>query len=245
MGGLTHDSSDRRRTLLLAIHFYPKLNHVEWSHSIAASNPCEIEITRSLMIDSEAFAALMSRVRMGDQDAAAELIRQYEPLVRREVRLRLQDPRLRSTLDTLDLCQSVMASFFIRANLGEYELNDTQQLTRLLVTMTKNKVASSARREYRQKRDRRRTDGDDAGLLAVPGQQATPSKIVSDKELLERARGMLPADELQIADMRGMGFTWEQVASQLGGTAHACRVRFGRAVRRVLLNLGLAAGDPD
>jgi RNA polymerase sigma factor (sigma-70 family) len=197
------------------------------------------------MIDSEAFAELMTRVRAGDQNAAAEMVRQYEPLIRREVRLRLQDPRLRTALETLDVCQSVMASFFVRANLGEYELDEPQQLVRLLVTMTKNKVASTARREFRQKRDRRRTGGDDVQLLDTPGQQATPSKIVADRELLELARGMLPREELRMADLRGGGSTWEQVAEQLGGTAHACRVRFGRAVRRVLLNLGLADSEPD
>lgn len=198
------------------------------------------------MIDAHQFSLLMSRVRSGDSDAAGELIRQYEPLIRREVRMRLADQRLRRTLDSLDVCQSVLAGFFLSANLQDYEFDDPKQLIRLLVSMTKNKVASAARREYRQKRDRRRMEADDGNLLAAEAAQATPSQIVADNELLERARAMLPDDERVVADMRGQGHTWEEVAAETGGTAHNCRVKFGRAVKRVMSKLGIAdEGDDD
>jgi hypothetical protein len=42
------------------------------------------------------FRELIRRVRAGDQDAAAELVRQYEPTIRRVVRVRLTDTRLRA-----------------------------------------------------------------------------------------------------------------------------------------------------
>src|SRR5262245_7793683 len=55
---------------------------------------------RSLpMLDDKAFQDLISKVRAGDDDAAAELVRLYEPAIRREVRLRLRDPRLRRMFD--------------------------------------------------------------------------------------------------------------------------------------------------
>ena len=63
------------------------------------------------MVDAGAFRELMVRVRAGDDAAALEIVRQYEPLIRREVRLRLEDPRLRRALDSMDVCQSVLASF--------------------------------------------------------------------------------------------------------------------------------------
>src|SRR4051794_4681777 len=43
---------------------------------------------------AQAFAEFLSRVRAGDESAAAELVQQYEPLLRREVRMRLTDPSL-------------------------------------------------------------------------------------------------------------------------------------------------------
>ena len=54
------------------------------------------------------------RVRQGDEQAAEELVRRYEAEIRLEVRgwLRLRNPGLRRVFDSMDICQSVLASFF-------------------------------------------------------------------------------------------------------------------------------------
>ncbi len=96
------------------------------------------------MSETEAFQVLIERVRAGDAEAAAELVRRYEPMVRRAARVRLVDPRLGRVLDSMDICQSVMARFFVRAALGQYELNSPDQLLKLLATMARNKLANQA-----------------------------------------------------------------------------------------------------
>src|SRR5208283_5128504 len=96
------------------------------------------------MSEPEAFQVLIERVRAGDAEAAAELVRRYEPMVRRAARVRLVDPRLGRVLDSMDICQSVMASFFVRAALGQYDLNSPDQLLKLLATMARNKLANQA-----------------------------------------------------------------------------------------------------
>src|SRR5262245_43654798 len=101
-------------------------------------------------------ADFVRRIRAGDEQAAADLVRQYEPLVRREVRLRLTDPGLSRALDSMDICQSVMASFFVQAACGRYDLDEPGQLLKLLVTMARNKLASAARKQRAQRRDARR-----------------------------------------------------------------------------------------
>jgi len=45
------------------------------------------------MTEPGAFADFIDRVRAGDEQAAAELVRRYEPLIRREVRLHLEGRR--------------------------------------------------------------------------------------------------------------------------------------------------------
>jgi len=50
----------------------------------------------------------------GSLGTALELVREYEPLIRREVRLHLEDQRLARLFDSMDICQSVLASFFLR-----------------------------------------------------------------------------------------------------------------------------------
>src|SRR5438876_11600918 len=110
------------------------------------------------MLESVTFADFVRRVRAGDEQAAAELVRQYEPLIRREVRLHLEDRRLCRVLDSMDVCQSVLASFFVRTSAGQYDLERPEQLIKLLVKMARNKVVSAARREHPQRRDSRRPD---------------------------------------------------------------------------------------
>ena len=87
------------------------------------------------------FAEFVRRIRAGDATAAAELVRRYEPVVRLEVRVRLGDPRLRRAFDSMDVCQSVLASFFVRAAAGQYELGGPGDLVRLLVAMARRKLA--------------------------------------------------------------------------------------------------------
>ena len=135
---------------------------------------------RAMSIDYEAcFRTLIRRVRAGDQNSAAELVARYEPLIRREVRLKLESSRLRRVLDSMDVCQSVLASFFIRASAGEYDLRDPSQLVRLLVTIARNKVASAWRHEFGLRRDGRRVETGDHVLGSVPkrtrGRRPRPS----------------------------------------------------------------------
>ena len=80
------------------------------------------------MTNSSPFQDLIRRVRAGDEVAAAELVRRYERHIRRVVRVRLVDPRLKRLVDSMDICQSVLASFFVRAALGQYSLKTPEEL---------------------------------------------------------------------------------------------------------------------
>ena len=105
------------------------------------------------MDEGNSFLELIKRVRAADPSAAVELVRRYEPAIRRIVRLQMRDPRLRRILDSMDVCQSVLASFFLRAATGQYDLNQPAQLLRLLAVMARNKVASQARTSYVMRRE--------------------------------------------------------------------------------------------
>src|SRR3954468_23972991 len=102
------------------------------------------------MPEDSDFAVLLARTRAGDADAAAELVRRYEPAVRLEARYRLRDRRVRQVFDSQDICQLVLASFFVRAAVGQYDLKDSRDLIKLLVVMAQNKAAQVARNEHRQ-----------------------------------------------------------------------------------------------
>jgi RNA polymerase sigma-70 factor (ECF subfamily) len=192
-----------------------------------------------MMSEPPPFADFLRRIRAGDEQAAAELVRQYEPLIRREVRLQIADRRLGRLFDSLDVCQSVLASFFVRTAAGQYDLDRPEQVLKLLATMARNKLASAARREHRQRRDHRRGAAGSAGLDQVADDSPGPSQLVAGKELLERFRAALSEEERQVAELRREGLAWADVAARLGGTAQGRRMQLVRAVERVARELGL------
>jgi RNA polymerase sigma-70 factor (ECF subfamily) len=191
-------------------------------------------------MSAEDFPAFLARVRAGDEQAAAELVRQFAPLIRREVRLRLTDPTVTRVHDDEDVCQSVLASFFVRASLGQYDLNDPAQLRQLLLSMARNKLSHAARRQHTQKRGGGR---DAVADVDVACDQPTPSRVAADRDLLEQVRRRMGDEERRIADLRGHGFDWAEVARQLGGTPDGRRVQLARALDRVGEDLGLQSGD--
>ena len=176
------------------------------------------------MFDAPTFDELIRRVRAGDQDAAAELVRRYEPAIRRAVRFRLADARLGTLLDSMDICQSVLASFFVRAASGQYELE------------TPETVAQAA-------------DGHGPEQADLPGAQAAcpapgrPPRHVRRRgrrairrragraragrwplrDLLQEVRRRLSADERRLLELRNQGRDWAAIAArarrQRGGPA--------------------------
>ncbi len=183
------------------------------------------------MVDDE-FREAIQRIRAGDEQAAADLVRKYEPLIRREVRMHLVDARLRRVFDSLDVEQSVLASFFVRAAAGEYDLDSPAQLAALLVRMVQNKLASTVRKQYRRRRDARRTESNEQALYATVVEESTVSEQLANRELLEALQQQLSREELEIARLRGAGLSWEEVAAEVGGKAHSRRMQLSRAVER-------------
>jgi DNA-directed RNA polymerase specialized sigma24 family protein len=102
-----------------------------------------------MFAEGPTFQELIQRVPRGDGGAAALLVRRYESAIRRAARFRLRDAGLRNVLESMDICQSVLASF-LRA--GEYEITGPEEWLWLLVRMTRNKVMDHARKEQAERR---------------------------------------------------------------------------------------------
>jgi RNA polymerase sigma-70 factor (ECF subfamily) len=193
------------------------------------------------MAEDPTFTDFIRRVRAGDEQAAAELVKKFEPAIRLEVRMRLSDPRLRRVFDSMDICQSVLASFFVRAASGQYDLDEPGQLRQLLIGIARNKVAFQARRQRAQRRDHRRNVGGEAAKLEAAAAAPSPSRQLAGEELLREFRGRLSEQERRLADLRAEGRQWAEIAADVGGTPQAVRKQLARAVERVVKELGLEA----
>jgi RNA polymerase sigma-70 factor (ECF subfamily) len=190
------------------------------------------------MAEKNVFQDLVSRVRAGDARAAEQLFRQFEPYVRRAVRIRLVDRRLRRVIDSSDICQSVFGSFFIRAALGQYDLTDPQQAIRLLVDMGRKKLIAQERKERALRRDFRRAESGEAAK-AAPSREDTPSRQVALRELVDEVRKRLSVEERELAEERALGRGWDEIAADRGGNVDALRKKLTRAVDRAVQELGL------
>jgi RNA polymerase sigma-70 factor (ECF subfamily) len=136
-----------------------------------------------------------------------------------------------------------MSSFFLRAALGEYEIDRPEDLIRLLISMTRNKVVDATRRQRAQRRDHRRATSLEAVDLAA--NTPSPSKVVEGRELLAVFRGRLSSEERQLADLRAQGCEWADIAREVGGTPDARRKQLTRAIARVSRELRLDDLEDD
>jgi RNA polymerase sigma-70 factor (ECF subfamily) len=185
------------------------------------------------------FADFLARIRAGDDRAAEELVRKYESAVRTNIRIRLTDPKLKRLLESVDICQSVLASFFVRAAAGQFDLETPAQLVALLMKMAQNKLAMQARHHHAEQRDQRRAVDLAAQGGEVEAGGAGPATLAANRDLLEAFRARLTEEERTVADRRAAGQGWAEIAQALGGTADQRRVQYTRAVDRAAAELGL------
>jgi RNA polymerase sigma-70 factor (ECF subfamily) len=189
------------------------------------------------MSEETSFESLVARLRRGDPEAAAELVRRYEPAIRAAIRGRMADTRLRRLFDSMDVCQTVLASFFARVALGQYELNSADDLVKLLVAMARNKLAKQVTRHRRAGRDYRRTAAESNDRAQLVSVTPDPAREVAAADLVAQVYRLLSPEERQLVEMRQQGHEWPAIAASLGGSAEALRKQHARAVARVAAQL--------
>ncbi len=192
------------------------------------------------MLEDVSFDSFIKLIRAGDEDAARELVRRFEGVIRREVRLRLDDRRLLRVFDSMDISQSVLTSFFARAGSGQFEIETPDQLIRLLIGMARNKLAFQVRWQHARRRDSRRLNTETrVDELQVVSTTPGPSELASKEDLINTVRLRLGEEERQLADLRAAGWEWPEIATRLGGSPRARRMQLTRAVHRVVKTLRL------
>lgn len=148
-------------------------------------------------------------------------------------------------MDSTDVCQSVMADFFVRTALGQFDLKSPEQLIGLLATMARNRVINHAKKQRAQRRDVGRLEGGDVADVQPAAAESTPSQIVAGRELLDAFRAMLTPDERDLAERRSRGEAWAEIAESLGRRPDALRIKLSRALERVSGELGLDNSQYD
>ncbi|NLY01112.1 MAG: sigma-70 family RNA polymerase sigma factor [Rhodopirellula sp.] len=183
------------------------------------------------MSDAAPAKALVERWQSGDQQAADELYRRY---AQRLCALadRWIDAKLGRRVGADDVVQSVFRTFFRRSHQGDYQLDHSGSLWRLLVQITLNKVRHQAERHRAAKRDV-------AAEVHCDGEQLSPEFFARDPSQEEVAAFLdelellttgLRDPEPEIVRLCLEGYSASEIASEVGCTRWT--------VRRVLTRLG-------
>jgi RNA polymerase sigma factor (sigma-70 family) len=170
--------------------------------------------------------SLFRHFKDGSEDAATALHGRYAERVKALAK-RGCGPELAQRLDPDDIVQSVFRSFFHAAKRGFYEAPTSEELWKILVVITLNKMRTQRAYHRAAKRDVRLTPGDSEYAL-----QALPDGKVDHVLLqlaVQEALDGLPDLARNIANLRLEGFEVAQIAEKLG--------RSKRSVERVLHGL--------
>lgn len=179
------------------------------------------------MMDTNDVTLWIGRLSEGDE-AAVQVIweRYFEKLVRLARRRMEKAPR--RVADEEDVALSAIQSFYQGARAGRFpQLNDRQDLWKLLVTITVRKVFAQMKRQRAAKRGGGavrgesiflRNDNPDEinGLAQILGQEPTPELACQVAETCGLMLGQLEDQELrQIALLKMEGYSNQEIAAEL------------------------------
>jgi len=179
---------------------------------------------------------LLRRIRSGDQDAATQLYTRYVTRLRALAQAKCSSTLARR-LDADDIVQSVFRMFFQGVRKGFYDVPAGDDLWKLLLVMSLNKIRSKGAYHKAAKRDVRLTNTIDEADGSVEnhmasGRQTQGLMEVVVKEALEH----LEPRQREMVEMRVQGHEITEIA-RLTGRSKRTVERNLQEVRDTLRNL--------
>ena len=177
--------------------------------------------------DRDTTSSLMERLRGGDNDAATALYLQYAKRIHRLARYQTSASVARQVAAE-DVVQTVFRTFFRRVADGQYQAVEGDDLWRLLLVIALNKIRRAARFLHAQKRDLRRSETVDRGVLETMAGPANDDQVpltVLRMTIDDLVIGM-PDVFREVINLRIAGHTVNEIADLTG--------RAKRSVERML-----------
>jgi RNA polymerase sigma factor (sigma-70 family) len=180
---------------------------------------------------NDEFRDLLRRVCESDENAAKEFVEKYGPTIRTAAKSRLKDPGLRRLVESKDVLQAVLLSFFRRAPDGHYKPTTVEEFLSLLRKMTRNKALKEIRRHRSARRDNRRNA--DLTNHDLPEQVPGPAQRAEAKDFLASVRGRLTPEDVRLFELLGKGYSYAEIAPIVGSTPGALRIQAYRVRERL------------
>ncbi len=162
-------------------------------------------------MSSEPLNDLLEKLTGGDDAAAEQVFRAYEPYLRMVVRRRLS-PELRVKFDSVDIVQSVWVHVLKRFRVAGWRFATVAQLRSFLVQLTRHRFLDRLRR-VKNAVEREEPLGQDALL---PGSEPQPSEVAEADELWEQLLGLCPPAHHELLRLKRAGALTGEVAARTG-----------------------------
>jgi RNA polymerase sigma-70 factor (ECF subfamily) len=157
---------------------------------------------------------LLERLDRGDEAAAAEIFRAYEPYLRVVVRRQLPH-RLRRRFDSADVVQSVWADVLEAFRRNDCRFTDAGHLRAYLVRAARNRFVDRYRQHWRSvERECPISPPNGVPTLAAP--QPRPSEVLHADDLWQKLLSISPPEHHELLRMKRDGFSVMDIAARTG-----------------------------
>jgi RNA polymerase sigma factor (sigma-70 family) len=168
------------------------------------------------MDEAVAVAELVQRLRAGDGEAEALLFARYARRLTAEAEQHI-GRKMAGRLDGADIVQSVFRTFFRRSAAGEFRIDSSAQLWRLLVKITVRKARALARYHSAKQRDARAELPDGGARLAdVLTREPGPEEAAALVDEIDSLLRGLPPLYCQVLTLRLENHAVAEIAPRLG-----------------------------
>lgn len=184
--------------------------------------------------DEGQLVALIEGLRSGEQEAIAAFWNHYGPMLERLADRNLARG-LRRRFGPEDVVQSACRTFLRRAQAGEFEIDSSDGLWRLLCAITLTKLRQQARFHGRKRRDLRQEKHLDSinlqGRPKIPqvaAEDSEPEEAVEFADQMQALIDSLEDKEREILELKLQQVDNEEIARQLGCAERTVRRRLQR-----------------
>jgi RNA polymerase sigma-70 factor (ECF subfamily) len=169
---------------------------------------------------------LLRRIRGGEQDAATALYVRYAQRLQALAKAKTS-PALAARIDPEDVVQSVFRTFFRRASEGHYDVPEGDELWKLFLVISLNKIRTLAGFHRAAKRDVSSTVGLEHSESAVAAHHGSQEEALRTLEMIiDETLGDLPEAQREMIRLRSEGHGVTEIAETTR--------RSKRSVERVL-----------
>jgi len=174
----------------------------------------------SLPDSCQEFQDVLRRARSGESDAVAQLLKWFDPSVRRYLRKHVPRTGLLGGITDIDTLSQDVWEYFVTHSIASHEFTEPTQLLVYLEKVAATSILQTRRKQFEaQKRDRRHTvaleDLDEQAANQLAARTPSPEQFAIRRELWRRVVQGRSRHERLILRRLVLGDTHQEIAQAL------------------------------